>query len=147
MIKPGLTKKYKGKIAVCVDTSGSMSDEDLTRCYAEIHKISQTTPVEIVVIEADSNISRVYKFDAKKKPSFSGRGGTAYQPAIDKAVELKVDGIMYLGDMDAFDTPTDPKLPFMWVIVGASENVKPPANFGKVMHIDTKSGTNKVVKK
>jgi predicted metal-dependent peptidase len=64
--------------------------------------------------------------------AFKGRGGTAYQPAITKAVELKVDGIIYMGDADAADTPIDPKKPFLWALV---RNSPPPAKFGKVIRI------------
>lgn len=135
LYKVGFRKQYTGKIAICVDTSGSMSDEDLRRCFSEVDKINKTTNVELIVIEADSEITQVYPFDKKRKIEVKGRGGTAYQPAIDKAVELGVNGIIYMGDMDAFDTPNDPKCPFLWCVIGSKQT--PPAKFGTTIYVET----------
>lgn len=140
LIKAGYKKKYHGKIAVCVDCSGSMSDEDLRRCFSEIAKINMTTNNELIVIEADSSVTQVYEFDPKKPVQIVGRGGTAYQPAFDKAMELDVNGIIYCGDMDAFDTPKKPNnIPVLWAVIGSRQ--KPPGDFGDVIYIDTESGT------
>lgn len=143
IIFPGKKKKYHAHIAVAIDTSGSMSDEDLKRCFTEIHKIASTTDIQLTVIEADSNVTQVYPFDPKKEISVKGRGGTAYQPAFDKAIELGVNGIIYLGDMDAFDTPTDPNIPTLWGVIGSKQT--PPGNFGKAIYIDTQTGEKEEV--
>jgi hypothetical protein len=37
--------------------------------------------------------------------------------------------------MDAADTPSDPKVPFLWVSVNS--NQKPPAEFGKIIYVET----------
>jgi predicted metal-dependent peptidase len=92
-----------------------------------------TCGVKITVIEADCAVQNVYEFEAGKTPNFKGRGGTAYSPAIEKAVELKVDGILYCGDFDSADTPENPKKPFLWVGV---RNSPPPATFGKVIYLE-----------
>lgn len=138
IVFPGKKKKYHAHLAVAVDTSGSMSDEDIKRCFTEIHKIATTTDIQITVIEADSNITQVYPFDPKKEIKILGRGGTAYDPAFRKAEELGVNGIIYLGDMDAFDTPTEPSFPTLWGVIGSKQ--RPPADFGKAIYIDTVSG-------
>lgn len=130
----GKKKKYHTHIAVPVDMSGSMSHDDIKRCFSEIHKIATTIHAQITVIEADSEVKNVYEYDPKNPPQPVGGGGTAYQPAIDKALELGVNGIIYLGDMDAFDTPKDPKIPVLWGVVGSRQ--KPPADFGKVIYIE-----------
>ena len=132
-IQPGIKKHSKLHIGVPVDTSGSMSDEALAQSWAEIHHMAKSQDIEVTVIESDCEVKNVYKFDPKKKPSFSGRGGTAYQPAIDKALELGVDAIIYIGDMDAADVPNNPKIPFLWAVFGESS---PPGNFGSVVRIE-----------
>jgi predicted metal-dependent peptidase len=77
-------------------------------------------------------VQNVYEFEKGKTPSFKGRGGTYYGVAIQKAVELKVDGIVYLGDGDCADTPEDPKKPFLWAFVRGKTK---PAEFGKLIEI------------
>lgn len=138
LIKAGFKKEYHGHIAIAVDTSGSMSDEDIRRCFSEIKKINDTTNNRLTVIEADSNITQIYDFDPKKKIQIKGRGGTAYGPALEKAVEIGATAVIYCGDMDAFDTPKDPKIPVLWAVIGSKQS--PPAKFGDAIYIDTVSG-------
>jgi len=132
ILQPGNKKKPELHLGLCVDTSGSVSDAELSLFWAEMQAIS-TCGVKITVIEADCQVQNVYEFDPKKSPSFKGRGGTAYTPAIEKAIELKVDGILYCGDFDTADTPENPKKPFLWVGVRKSP---PPATFGKVIYLE-----------
>lgn len=134
LVFQGKKKEYQSHIAFIVDTSGSMSNKALTQGWSEMVAIHKTKPyMKITFIEADSQVNDVRDFNPKLKPEIKGRGGTAYQPAIDKAVELGVSGIIYFGDMDAFDVPKNPKLPFLWVGVG---NQKPPAKFGKHIYME-----------
>lgn len=134
LLNPGKRKKPNLRIAVCVDSSGSVYDEAFEQFFGEIGAISDMG-VDITVIDADCAVAAVYKFDKKKKVERHGNGGTAYAPAIDKAKELGVDGIIYFGDMDSSDHPTDPKVPFLWAVVG---NQNPPANFGKTVRVEVK---------
>jgi predicted metal-dependent peptidase len=132
ILQPGVKKKPDVHLGLCVDTSGSVSDEELSMFWAEIQAISACN-VKITVIEADAAVQNVYDFDPKKTPEFKGRGGTCYNPAIQKAVELKVDGIIYCGDFDAADQPENPNKPFLWVGV---RNSPPPATFGRVIYLE-----------
>lgn len=132
IIQPGVKKKPELHLGLCVDTSGSVSDAELGMFWAEMQAIN-SCGVKITVIEADCSVQNVYEFDSKKTPEFKGRGGTAYSPAIKKAIELKVDGILYCGDFDAADKPENPNKPFLWVGV---RNSPPPADFGKVIYLE-----------
>lgn len=134
LLNPGKRKKPNLKVAVCVDSSGSVYDEAFEQFFGEIAAISDMG-VDITVIDADCAVAAVYKYDKKKKVERHGNGGTAYAPAIDKAKELGVDGIIYFGDMDSSDTPKDPKVPFLWAVVGQQN---PPAKFAKssVVRVD-----------
>jgi len=131
IIQPGVKRKPEIHLALCVDTSGSVSEKELSMFWAEMKAI-HNCGAKITVIEADYVVQNVYEFDPKKEPVFKGRGGTGYVDAINKAVELKVDGIIYCGDFDTADTPENPKKPFLWVGV---RNSPPPANFGRVIYI------------
>lgn len=131
VIQPGRKKKPKLKICVINDESGSVSDNAFAQYGAELKEIHKMD-VEITVIASDMQVHAVYDFDPKKPWVRTAGGGTAYQPGIDKAMELKADAIFYFGDMDSADTPRDPGVPFLWCVVG-SQN--PPANFGKVIRV------------
>lgn len=132
----GRKKDEKLKIAICVDTSGSVSDAAFTAFFNEIYHISKLVP-DIYVIEADCRVAKEFKYDPQKHKNIErfGGGGTSYSPAIKRAVELEVDAICYFGDMDAADKPNDPGVPFLWVAVGNSDA---PAKFGRLIRIDAK---------
>jgi predicted metal-dependent peptidase len=134
ILYPGTKVFPKMHLACAIDTSGSMPTEALCQIWAELDRIHKNG-VEITVIEADCQIHRVYKFDPKVPANVAGRGGTAYQPALDKAAELDVDGLIYFGDMDSADRPKKPKYPVLWAIYG---NQKPPGNFGMSTKIEIK---------
>ena len=130
---PGHKSEAKLRLAVAVDTSGSVSDEALAQFWGEMDAIHRHG-ASITVIEADCVVQNIYDFDPRKKPGFQGRGGTAYKPAIDKAIELNVDGIIYFGDMDnTQETLTKPPFPMLWAIVGKQE---PPEKWGAKVHIE-----------
>lgn len=130
---PGKKKKRTMTLGVCTDSSGSVSDEQYAMFLTEIKSI--TKQVELTwFIQADCEVQKVEKLtrNTKALTTRAGNGGTAYQPAITKARELKCDVIIYFGDFDSADVPENPGVPFLWVGVG---NQKPPANFGKVLRL------------
>lgn len=137
IIIPGSVKIEELHIGVAVDTSGSISDEQLNQFMAEIGNIAKYAMV--TVVEADSEVKNSYLYNPKKQYKVAGRGGTAYQPAFDYFTkETEVDGVIYFGDMDCFDTGEikKPTYPVLWAIVGDQE---PPVSWGAKTNIDIKS--------
>lgn len=128
----GKRKKFEPHVVLIVDTSGSMCGEPLEQAFAEMDKMNKEG-YDITVIEADTEVKKTYKYDRKKFKNFTGGGGTMYNPAIQHARKLNPDVILFLGDMDSADAPVDPKVPFMWVIIGDSE---PPSNFGRKIKVE-----------
>jgi predicted metal-dependent peptidase len=131
---PGKKQKRTMTLGVCVDSSGSVSDEQFISFLTEIKSISSNVSLTWL-IDADSTVQHVEKLTSKSKlrKERHGCGGTAYQPAIDKARELKCDVIIYFGDGDTADMPKNPGVPFLWVLVG---NQDAPGNFGKVLRLN-----------
>ena len=72
---PGLKLKQLPNILVAVDTSGSISDRDLSEFFAEIYNISKSG-VEITVIEFDTCIQNISKFKKNHQIEIHGRGST-----------------------------------------------------------------------
>ena len=73
------------KIVVAIDTSGSMSNEQIADIFNEIFGILATRKHEITVIECDAVVQRVYKVKNKDdvKMKVMGRGGTSFTPVIE----------------------------------------------------------------
>lgn len=73
------------KLVVAIDTSGSMSPEDLNRIMVEIFDIIGTRLCEVTIIECDADIRHMYKAHSVKDISYDihGRGGTSFIPAIE----------------------------------------------------------------
>lgn len=134
---PGIVKEEQLHIGVAVDTSGSISDQALKQFMVEIGHIAKYA--KVTVVEADSEVKKSYEYNPKKEYKVSGRGGTAYQPAFDffNKQKDKIDGMIYLGDMDVFDSEAikKPKYPVLWATVGRQ---KPPANFGTQIFVEVK---------
>lgn len=132
IIHPGQRTEPKLHIAVAVDTSGSMSEENLAQVFTEINRIAGDNVV-VTVIEADCIIQNSYVYKKGMTVHPKGRGGTAYTPAFEFAATLGVDGLIYMGDMDSSDTPNKPMFPVLWAVVGPQD---PPGNFGRVIRIE-----------
>lgn len=132
--QPGKRKKRELKLAVCVDSSGSVSDAQFAAFINEIVSVSKNC-AEANLIYADCEVQKVVNLKGGKAPPNEryGNGGTAYEPAIRKAVELGSNAIIYFGDMDTADTPKNPGLPVLWVTCGSEVR---PGDFGRMLKID-----------
>lgn len=134
--QPGRKKIRELVLGVCTDSSGSVSDEAYASFMTEISSIIKTTKITYL-IQADCVVQKIDVIkDGKAKAGVLttryGNGGTAYQPAISKCMELGVDAIVFMGDADSADVPRNPGVPFIWVIVG---NSPPPGDFGRVIRL------------
>jgi predicted metal-dependent peptidase len=132
---PGQVKEEVLVLGIAKDTSGSVNDEVLAQFDSEIAQIAKYA--EVWVVDADTEIKQAYKYEPKKRKPNKGRGGTAYQPVFDYYNDKKnvqIDGLIYFGDMDCFDTEQikKPKYPVLWAIVGSQE---PPAKFGGKIYV------------
>lgn len=135
IIYPGAIKEEQLHIGVAIDTSGSVSDEALKQFMVEVGHIAKYA--KVTVVQADSEVKTSYEYNPKKEYKMQGRGGTAYQPALDFFSKIKggVDGVIYLGDMDSADSPKKPKYPVLWATVGRQ---KPPGDFGSQIFVEVK---------
>ncbi len=131
--QPGKKKRRELVLGVCVDSSGSISDDDYDKFMAEVVQISRIAS-KTYIVEADCAVQNID--EVKKNKTFvlqrKGDGGTAYQPAIDECVKRRCDAILYFGDFDSSDTPNNPGVPFLWVGVGDSPK---PADFGSEIRL------------
>lgn len=137
LMYPGSKKDYKLNIVVVIDTSGSTFSNDIMGQFsAEIHKI-HNSGVNVTIIECDTEVKRVYQYDGKMNISFEGGGGTAFQPAFNKAEKIKPDGLIYLTDGYNFDSNAmvKPKFPVLWALL---KDCKKPVEWGSETLVEIK---------
>jgi len=99
---PGLKIKYRNSVLVAIDTSGSVSDNEVKEFLNEIHHINKTGSY-VDIIQCDTKIQSVEPFNPKKDFKVHGRGGTSFQPVIDYYNEnrRKYTTLIYLTDGEA----------------------------------------------
>jgi len=115
---PGIRIRREKRLAVVVDTSGSIGAETLAAFFAEIALI-QRSGADVVVIEADAAVQNVYPFRGRVPEQAGGGGGTDFNPAFRWLREVsrqRFDGCIYLTDGYA-DTPSvRPPCRLLWVV-------------------------------
>ena len=79
---PALKIKTRKHILVGIDTSGSVSKDDLIEFFNEIHHIHKTGS-QVSIAECDTSIKRVYEYKGKTPEFVKGRGGTDMNPFIE----------------------------------------------------------------
>jgi predicted metal-dependent peptidase len=114
---PALKIKQRKNTLVAIDTSGSVSKDDLKEFLSEIHHIYKTG-TEITVIECDAQIGNVYEYKGQFSDDYkvSGRGGTSYEPVLDYLFEHKdrFQNLIYLTDGEC-SVSSAPCKPTLWV--------------------------------
>ena len=138
------TTREKGirKVAIAVDTSGSIDDETLRRFASEIEQIQRRSGCEIYLLSADAAVQteQIVKNDGKSflqklqsgQIEFKGGGGTMFGPAIQKINESGANVGLYLTDMFGDFGTEKPKMPFLWCSISPNET----APFGRVIYLD-----------
>ena len=113
---PGMKFKPKKHILVAIDTSGSVSNDELIEFFNEIRHIHKTG-TEITVLQCDTQINSIEKYDPKKDVRVQGRGGTEFDPVIDyyNKNSKRFTCLVYLTDGECYTTIT-PRGRMLWVI-------------------------------
>jgi len=120
---PALKIKQKKKTLVAIDTSGSVSQEDLIEFFNEIYNIYKTGTY-IDVVECDAKIQRVYQYKGERENiEIKGRGGTEFEPVMKYLLENKnkYANLIYLTDGCCPPPKTKPIKPILWVHNSSSE--------------------------
>ena len=112
---PGLKIKHKNHVLVGVDTSGSVSTDELKEFMNEICHMHKTGN-QITVAQFDTELTDVSEFNPKQDWEIKGRGGTYFQPVIDhyNDPKTKYSAFICLTDGEA-DTPENCPKNALWV--------------------------------
>jgi predicted metal-dependent peptidase len=124
---PGVTGE-EIKIAVAVDTSGSVSDDELKEFMSEVKGICETyDEFTVYFMTCDTVIhEKITLRPFEPFPTFiSGRGGTCYKAVIKEVANLDISALVFLTDgypNDGF--PKEPAFPpIIWVLTPNHGNV------------------------
>ena len=132
----GELRGHKAEIAVAIDISGSISDEEFKQAIKEVLTIVKSHNQEITIIECDKEIKRTYKVKSPKdiKERIASGGGTKFLPVFEYANNKKINLLIYFTDGKGEEKleikPRGYKT--LWVISGRGEKLSLQEHFGVV---------------
>lgn len=136
-IIPGKKYKTKGKLMVFLDTSGSMSEQDLKEAMSYI--LSLPYEKELYMIDTKIQNNQPIKIKGIKlnfKLNAKGRGGTDFRPAFELAKKKKAKTILFFTDLCG-TFPKKNEIPnnmvIYWIQTSEETYERPP--FGKIFKI------------
>jgi len=135
---PSLYSEEVGEIVIGVDTSASISQDELDSFFAEISNIvSEVKPKKTTILHCDREIHSIQEYfagDEIENSGFKGRGGTSFNPVFNYVDEENIipNCMIYLTDLDAsFKNIEIPFYPVLWVST-VKYSVAP---FGETIHL------------
>lgn len=114
---PGIKIKMKQHMLLGIDTSGSVSDDELKEFMNEIYHIYKCG-VDITIIQCDTQIKSIEPYKGKNDEfKVHGRGGTEFDPVLEyyNANLKKYTSLVYFTDGECW-TNVKPKSPVLWVL-------------------------------
>ena len=133
---PGMLKRA-WKLAIILDTSGSIEDEEYREFMGAVYTLLLDKPVEtVVVVEADVKVQKMSVYTDPPPPSVvkwlarrRGFGGTNFAIPVREVLEKHpdLDLIIYFTDGYGEYPASQPAVPIVWVI--SKHGVKPCSPF------------------
>ncbi|MFX1537878.1 MAG: VWA-like domain-containing protein [Promethearchaeota archaeon] len=129
---PGKKRDMTFDVTILIDTSGSMSQDDIKEGLSGIkHIIEKDRHCYITVLEVDAGVEKEYAVKKVRDIQFNvkGRGGTTLRPGLERARELHCDVCLAFTDGYCEDVNHIPRkyLPkkLIWVITknGSAKSV------------------------
>ena len=113
---PGLKVKMKQHMLLAIDTSGSVSDDELKEFMSEIYHIYKCG-VDITIVQCDTTIRSIEPYKGKFEMAVQGRGGTEFDPVLEYFNEnqKKYTSLVYFTDGECW-THVKPKGNILWVL-------------------------------
>ena len=113
---PGLKVKMKQHMLLAIDTSGSVSNDELREFMNEIEHIHKCG-VDITIVQCDTSIRSIEPFKPKQDFKVHGRGGTEFDPVLEyyNANLRKYTSLVYFTDGEC-NANVKPKAPILWVL-------------------------------
>lgn len=132
----GELRSHKANIAVAIDISASISDEEFTQAIKEVLSIVKNYNHEITIIECDDTIKSVYKAKSIKdiRARKNTKGGTKFSPVFEYANHNAINLLIYFTDGKGENKlQVAPKgYQILWVISGRGDALSLSKPYGVV---------------
>jgi len=130
------------KIAFAIDTSGSMSEDDLKQAIAELEDIRSQFNARVYFLDCDAGVyeSR-WVSPYEPLPALQGGGGTDFAPVFSHLIENRIQPdycVMFTDGYGSFGEDPTGKFDVLWAIT--NEQVNPP--FGDVIRVNMDNESN-----
>ena len=125
---PSIGVQAPGHIVFAIDTSGSMSQQDIADIAREVSSLRDMFHSRLTVVQCDATIHSVEEYDADdptpipEKMTVIGRGGTDFRPVFqfvenhDGTPQLVIYATDGFGDFPAHA----PEIPCLWMLTAGS---------------------------
>ena len=116
--RPGIKIKRFQKLAVAIDTSGSINMDTINIFFSEIHRMWKLG-AEIEILECDAEVQKKYSYKGYVPEFISGGGGTSFDPVFEHIRSSRFeryDGCIYLTDGYAPQPTIKPPCKVFWCI-------------------------------
>ena len=134
---PSRITKNTCHIAVAIDTSCSVTDEEFHRFTSEVYSILKNQrPAGMTLIQFDTEIKKEADIRTPQdlqRMEFKGRGGTRIEPVIDWAAKNKPTVLLIFSDGYFRQQFQNPRVPLVWLI---NNNDGFNTRWGKVIHYE-----------
>lgn len=131
---PSLYSQRLGVIAVAIDTSGSIGEQQLNEFLTEVEAIAhECKPTCIRLIDCDATVNSIRDCDPLEPlpRDFNGGGGTDFAPVFDALAEETPVCLVYLTDLEGSFPDSEPAFPVLWTTT--SERLTAP--FGETIRL------------
>jgi predicted metal-dependent peptidase len=122
---PGIKVRKRQKLLVALDTSGSISEDDLAAFFSEIYHIWKQG-AEVMVVECDTQIVARYPYRGLVPAAIHGRGGTNFDAPIAWAnAHYQPDALIYFTDGFGPLPSVPARMPILWLLSQAGSVAGP----------------------
>lgn len=138
---PSLYSVKMGFLAIAVDTSGSISVDDLNRFATEINAIKSAYNCKVLLMYCDARVSenhvKIFEEEDELVINPIGGGGTDFRPPFKyierQGLEDEIRCMIYFTDGLCYSYPDEPIFPVLWV---GTRNFDPPFGEHVLMEMD-----------
>ncbi len=134
-------------LVLAIDTSGSITQRELTQFQAELNDILLSYPATVSVVYCDCEISATETITPDEYPvdlKVSGHGSTDLCPPFDWAVQNMPDAgcLIYLTDLLGKSPEADPGIPTLWISTTKDRDLplSYQPKFGQVATLELQQG-------
>lgn len=124
-------------LTIAIDTSGSITNDDLLAILSEIQYIRDTfKPKKMTILDCDSAIHNIYECDETTHIldlKFSGGGGTSCFPVFEYIEKHPTTALIYFTDLYLQNYDKEISYPVLWVVY---DNPDAHVEIGEIIHYE-----------